>query len=379
MNIWILTALLILSLGGIYICRLIILHLIDPAGQRLCKTDEKFDCDRVLNSDLGKINQHINLADVGLVYFIAQSLLIVLAAIAEKSAGITVLFVPSLLAMAMTFISLFYQAFIIKGWCKMCLIVAGIVWLQTGMLTANAVMEVQGLAADVSSIGLLVVSLLLACIWFLVKSAIMDGRQAATTNRKLTYLKNNPNVFRAILKTQRTVPIDIWEDDFLLGNRRAPTRLIVTMNPYCRPCAREYERLFQLLQAHPRTLGVAIRFVVTASADTRHTRAVRYLLQEYAASPPDLQPLVLQKWFDTKLLPTNSDPASKSSPELEAQNDLLQRYQQWWQVNNIRATPTVFINGYEFPRLYATSDLNVLLPKLARRPLKASAAKEKNV
>lgn len=374
---------LIPSLAGVYVCRLIILHLMNndsPLGKKLCGNSGKFNCDTVLTSDLGKVSKNIHLADVGLIYFISQSLFLILETINGKSSGcIAIITLPCLLAFALTFVSLAYQAFVIKSWCKMCLLVVSIIWLQAIMLVMHFALtagdQKTGFFTNISfneffpSLLTFTVSLLIAGTWLFIKSAVLKASEAKMAKARLLLFKKNPAVFRSLLKTQRTVNSDLWEGDFLLGNIGAPTQLIAALNPYCIPCAREYGELLTLLKMFPNSLSVIIRFLVHTETDHKQTTAVRYLLNEYANTPKDKQPDILERWFRTKSLSNSEDLLSHSNP---GQNDLLKKHQQWFGESKIQHTPTLFINGQEMPKFYTASDLKILMPKFLKRPLKNS-------
>jgi len=380
MDILMLILLPALSIAGIYTCSLIILHLQNrdsPVGAKLCSTDGKFNCDKVLRSNLGKISKNIHLADIGLAYFIFQSLFIIFESINGRMANcINVITFPCLFAFALTFFSFGYQAFLIRSWCKLCLIIAGIIWMQQLVLilgyafrtdTHKDYFSQNAFRPDhLSSFLMLAATMAIASIWFFIKGLMATAGEAVTLKRKLYLFKKNANIFRAALKTQRTIDTTIWEDDFLLGSRNASTQLMVALDPYCPPCAREYKEILQLLQLFPDTILVVIRFHVSPNMD-KTTNAVRHLLQEYHSTPITRQPQILERWFST----LSPDKPETSNPAL-----LLQKYQQWFEESKILHTPTFFINGHEFPKLYELSDLKMLMAKFLKRPLKFSHIRE---
>jgi uncharacterized membrane protein/protein-disulfide isomerase len=382
-----LSVILALSLIGMYTCRLIILHLMNrdsPIGAKLCKAGGIFDCDKVLGSRLGMISKNIHWGDVGLVYFIAQALYIVVECINGRTAEcIGMITFPCLLAFGLSIVSLVYQAFLIKAWCKMCLITVCIVWLQAIVLVAKFVMGGGSTEKDLvnhflqgnllPSILMFGISLVLASAWFLMKTALLAAGEVKATKKKLSLFKKNPIVFKALLKGQPTTNTDGWEDDFLLGERIAPTQLMVALNPYCPPCAREYEEILKLLKMFPGSLGVTIRFPMPADIQNKTTRTVRYLLHAYAHTPKDEQPRILARWFASLSL----EDLEKLYPDgITDQNELLSKHRQWSADSKIGYTPTLFINGHEIPRLfYTVADLALLMPKLSKRPLRFATMK----
>ncbi len=339
-----LAAMLILSATGIFICRLTILHLMhkdSPLGAKLCGTGATFNCDKVLYSSLGKITPRIHLGDIGLVYFITQALFILFQYIDGRGAEIRMLLViPGLLACVLTLISLFYQAFIIKAWCKMCLITVGIIWAQALLLILPPPVFSYGEDSQRSAL-MLILSLALGSAWFFIKPSLVVATEVKTARAKLMLFKKNSNVFRAVHRAQKTATDDLWADDFVLGNRNAPIRLVVALNPYCGPCAREYKELQKLLTLFPACVCVTVRFFADISVENKPTRAVRHLLHEYAYKTREQQPQILERWFATQVY---------SDIHLH-QDDLLKKYEGWFVENQIPHTPTLFINEQLFSPL----------------------------
>jgi hypothetical protein len=386
MDILILTILLSLSLTGISICRLILLHLMNrdsPLGAKLCSNKGNFNCDKVLGSGLGRISKNIHLGDAGLVYFISQFLFLIFESINGRvPEGIGILTFPCLLSVALTFVSLAYQAFRVKAWCKMCLITTGIIWLQGLTLLANFSLrdnsprsyfaEIVSRGKWLPSLLTFLVSLLIAGAWFLIRGLIATAGEVKILKGKLLLLKKDSNVFRAVLKRQRTVNTDLWEDEFLLGSIDAPVQLVLALNPFCQPCAREYREILGLLHMFPGFVRVAIRFLVNSDTESKPTRVARYLLHRYAYMPRNEQPHILENWFNSPSL----NQLEKLYPDIDPDgNELLKKHQQWFEESKITHTPTLFIHGHEFPKLYTLSDLILLIPKLSKRPLKTSPVK----
>lgn len=391
MDILILTILLLLSLTGIYICRLILLHLMNrdsPLGAKLCRNNGKFNCDRVLTSGLGKVSKKIHLGDIGLVYFISQFLFLIFESINGRiPEGIGIMAFSCLPAVALTFVSLTYQAFRVKAWCKMCLITVAVIWLQGLVLLANFTLRESSPKSYfpenvfrenafrekwLPSLLMFLVSLLIAGAWCLIKGLISTAAELKTVKGKLFLFKKDSNVFRAVLKRQRTINADLWEGEFLLGSIDAPVQLVIALNPYCPPCAREYREILGLLHKFPGFVRVAIRFLVTTNTENKATQAARYLLHAYASVPRTEQPHILESWFNTLSLTE----LEKLYPDVAPDgNGLLKKHRQWFDESKITHTPTLFIHGQEFPKLYTISDLILLIPKLSKRPLKTSPVK----
>lgn len=120
---------------GIFISALIVMRSMGKDNiliQKLCITYGKYGCDKLLQSKAASIFKGAGWGDIGLVYFTGIFLCLLLANISGNSVFILpLLLIPFTLSFAFTFFSVWYQWRVVKNWCKMCLIVVGIVWLQS--------------------------------------------------------------------------------------------------------------------------------------------------------------------------------------------------------------------------------------------------------
>lgn len=381
-------SMLILSALGIFLSRLVILHLFrvdSPIVSTLCgNSDGQSDCDKVMDSAIGKFAGNMHLGDIGLAYFVSQFLFIVLETINNRvGACMQILAYSCLVAFAMTLVLLAAQQFLIKAWCKICLMVTAVIWLQQIALLmqyafskgspqvyfSQAIFESDQLPSWL----MLAISMAVGAGWFLLRKAISVAAAAEMTKRNLFGFKRNIQVFKAILKTQRSVDTTLWDDEFLLGGLNTSTRITVVLNPYCPPCGREYQEIMRLLGLFRESLHVAVRFSIPAG-ENKWTQAVRQLLQAYFSTPAAGKTEVLATWFQMRPTFRNDPVMTPVSPDHRF-DGLIEKHRQWCAEVKITHTPTLFINGYEFPpKLYVPSDLRLVLRAFGKQPLKPSSA-----
>ena len=90
------------------------------------------DCGAVLTSKGGTVFSGLKLSDLSILYFMGLSIcwVISLPVIGQNNAVLPI----TLLALPITFYSVFYQYRVIKKWCTLCLGVVAILWFQGGSL-----------------------------------------------------------------------------------------------------------------------------------------------------------------------------------------------------------------------------------------------------
>jgi len=123
----------LLSIIGLIVSVFIVQHELGISSRTLDKfcsgTNERTSCDDVLNSKGAKIIGTITFRDVGLVYF-AGIILSWLLLPFVKNANDNFIVILSLFAIPFTLYSIFYQYFIVKKWCPLCLSILTVLWTQ---------------------------------------------------------------------------------------------------------------------------------------------------------------------------------------------------------------------------------------------------------
>ena len=87
---------------------------------------EKKDCDAVLTSKGAELLKGYKLSDFSLLYFIILSFL---TFVQIQNPNIS--FIISVIALPITIYSIYYQYFILKKWCLLCLTIVGVLWIQS--------------------------------------------------------------------------------------------------------------------------------------------------------------------------------------------------------------------------------------------------------
>ncbi len=102
-----------------------------PLFDRICPKWEKINCQAVMESPASKLLGLIPLADIGGVYFSGGIILICFSVNNHYFFHqIYFLAILNLLTLPYTIFSVMYQAFVVRYWCFLCLIVQLIFWLE---------------------------------------------------------------------------------------------------------------------------------------------------------------------------------------------------------------------------------------------------------
>lgn len=327
----------------------------NPFTEKICALQKEGDCQAVIASKGSNLTNWLAWSDVGLIYFSTVLFLLV-------NINPLVLLIP---AFAVPFIpySLYYQRWVLKKWCTLCLFIIVILTLQIATVwpffsnSATDVFSIQTLSQ------VLFTGIAIAAMWLgVVKPLLRQSKEGREDFYRLLRFKNKPEMFESLLTRQRRIDSEAWSEDLQLGNPVAAIQILVACNPYCTPCARTHDYLHELLKK--RDIGLTVRFAVNprAMADPR-TIATYYLLQAVKDRPIQYKREALHYWYSIMDL-------EKFQQRYQADKNALvekqvYKHYEWSKSAQLAFTPAIFINGYELPAEYRASELSVVLSSLS--------------
>jgi uncharacterized membrane protein len=327
-------------------------------ADKICGFSSKTDCDTVLSSNASRVFGWINWADAGIIYFTGS--LLYLAGINESS-SLWVLAIISALALPYPVFSIYYQTFKSKKWCPFCLVVQGVLVAEF-ILLFPVLFQVNISIIQLLQFG--VSFLIPAGIWFLFKAY----RNTIQEHNKVRYsylgFKRNPEIFRFLLKNNGQKVTPITQDSLVLGNPDAPVTLTAFLSLYCNPCANAFKELKELLENCPE---LKINAIFSVYEDEESKKLINTLYHIYRNKGQVQTADFLYKWYtipkqnrkilcEKEQLPDGFDITEIVSVE---NKKLFEEYK-------VAGTPTIFVNGYKYPKQYEYSDIEFYIDELKK-------------
>lgn len=357
----------LISISGIGVSALIIskeLGFENSLADKVC--GGKGDCDTLGNSDNKRLPFGISWGDVGLVWFSMVFLGSALAAFVGLYQEFSeLLSYPVAGSILFSGYSLYYQRFVSGKWCRLCLMVLGLLTAQTILLSLPHILgNSWGIPESATIFFFLTTGFIVGLGWGIIKTLLGDTKRKKALLYKGARIRRNTGFFSAIMDQQRNVDVSVWEDDIQLGNPYASLQMTVACNPFCRPCGELHEFLHELIRKKADKIGLRVRFAVNhLDKQDKRTRASALLLgllagykfgndstktRHYAGE-------LLLSWFRIM----NLELFSKRYPVSDAIDcgNILARHGEWAMKNGIVYTPALFINGREVPLQFDKEDV----------------------
>ncbi len=164
--------------------------------QKLCNTSKKTSCQTVLDSKASKLFGWLSLSELGLVYFAGGFFVLLISSFSVVSIQIpTFLAWLSALALPYTLFSVYYQKFVVKQWCPLCLGVL-VVCVVLILLWLDFALGFQFLnLPPFPTLNVLNLQLLILCFaiptafWMLAKPWWQESQQLNPTKQELNSFK----------------------------------------------------------------------------------------------------------------------------------------------------------------------------------------------
>ncbi len=241
---WLEIGVLILALIGFYLSQLLAkekLGIHSPVVDAICTSTENRNCDKVLNSRGSMITKNISLADASIIYF---SILIFQLVFFGYN-GIIAFFI--LLSVPVILFSLYYQAFVLKTWCPLCLGVA-FVLVVANVLVA---LDITFIFAPLQFLVLFISVLLLIPAYFFIKNLIVTRQVVEEKLFAASQFKRNPNIVANLMNDAKVVDdLEVMENEIRIGNPEATNKIIAFTNPFCGFCKAAFESYVKIIKAH---------------------------------------------------------------------------------------------------------------------------------
>jgi protein-disulfide isomerase len=362
------TLLLLISLFGVYICYLLVLKQMRIHSQyadKICSLFSKQDCNNVLESDAAKLWGVVGWAEIGLGYFTANVLLLLFC-----PQMVYLVAILNIFTLPYTFWSVWYQKAKARQWCPLCLIVMGILW---AVFVINLIFgyigfdfawlasgtELQPPATTVMTLKdiLLVGSIYIATVFGfnLLIPKLNKGGKMESIKQEINAIKANEEVFEKLLTQQSFYEVSRDDSQIFFGNPDADLKITIFTNPFCNPCAKMHRRVEKLLQETKGNVCVQYLF---SSFRPDLDFANKYLIAAYLQKEQSEFERIIADWFE-RGKPMKEEffdglNLDIENPAVEAE---FQKHEAWKAKTQLRATPTILVNGYKLPENYKIEDL----------------------
>ncbi|MBL4605572.1 MAG: thioredoxin domain-containing protein [Flavobacteriaceae bacterium] len=356
---------LLLSFVGVFISISIVkqeLGIKNAIGDAFCSsTDEKKDCDAVLSSKGATLIKGYKLSGLSLIYFVGFGISILL--LSFQNLGLQEIFLISILGLPITLYSLYYQAFIIKKWCFLCLSLVGVLWIQAAMffflLELSITFELQNTLTIIFSF------LTVFTIWNILKPKYDEAQKNKDSKIEYYKFKRKFSLFSTLIKNNALIDTNLKPiDEIIFGNKNSNLEIVIITNPFCGHCKPVHKVIEDVLHQYKDEVKIIIRFnIPIKDLESDVVKITSSLLRLYFNESEETCLLAMgeiynglspKKWLQKWEINFNNDAYLNS----------LSKQKDWCAETKINFTPEILINGRSFPKEYERQDLIYFIEEL---------------
>jgi uncharacterized membrane protein len=229
------------NIFGLYVC--IKLYNINISqnqeGSKICNVTKNSNCLSVINHINSKLFGIISYDLVGLIYF---SFALIAPVFLDFDEMFPLVLVFSLSAL-FPFYSIYFQYYIVKSWCPLCLLI------QVGLIINVIFIFYFNFAISLNSIiiGILILFIISAFIVLFSNNSNNHSENKYLRQRLNLFIKNeevfencsNKNVFLISIPKTKSI---------LTGNKRSENKITFVTNPFCKYCSEKYKTLTEIFE-----------------------------------------------------------------------------------------------------------------------------------
>ncbi len=325
----------------------------NPKLQSFCTGgSQKINCNAVLNSKYANFFG-VSISTIAFAFFFSSFAILLLFNFSV--ATLSFLSYVSFVSIPVLILSIYYQAFVIKNWCKFCLLIQGVL-LSTIVVSLIFKLYEEGFDFMIFMTFICVFSLALVG-WLALEPILLSNQKLNLYIRSYRKVKSNPNVFFGLLQKSEKIQTPVNGVGIELCHRSAKYKVLKVCNPYCGPCAKAHPLLDDLYEKG--IIDLQIIFTSSSHKEDLKYLPVNHLVNVYKQQPEAITS-ALNDWYTAKEK-NYEEFVNKYPIKLSQYDHEIDKMHDWCNQEQVAFTPSIYINGYRLPSEYTVTDLKEVL------------------
>ena len=334
-------------------------------GNAFCSGEaKKNNCNAVLMSKGATLFKNYKLSDLSIIYFVGLILSTLSLTLLNQS--FTLPFLISLLVIPLTLYSIYYQAYIIKKWCLLCLSIVGLLWVQAMFPLVDVKMLNLNLVTGISIIIVASSFLIILTIYSQLSPRFKELSALKKIKIDFYKFKRNFTLFNSLLQKSKSIRTELNQNlqGIVLGNTKSKLNVTIITIPFCVHCKPIHSLVENIYKKHADKVTLQILFNANPKdEESKNTKVVTRLLELYQINGIESCINAMHKIYE------NQDDKSwlkefGECSDLDYYCNIQEKQYTWCVDNNINFTPEILINGKSYPNEYDRSDLIFFIEEL---------------
>lgn len=326
-----------------------------------CNITASTSCSSIVDSEKWKILKQISFSDLSILFFASQFFTLLMLSFSENSALFFSIQKPLLLCgLPVILVSLYYQKYVEEKWCPICLLI--ITTIVSELIYVEFMPTSQFSFSALPLTIFVLVHAFVALTWFALKKTLALQKELKESQIVGIRFARNYEVFRKVLLSEEKQELAF--SPIILGNKESSTEISIVTSPFCGHCKDAHEILERIL--HGNRDDIKVKVLINAdidSLDDEKKTFFRTLQSIYAEEGETRFVEALNYWFHNKDLKKWISIYS-SDLKNEEMDSIYKIQNEWCIANDSFMTPSIFINGYKYPKMYDRKNLEFFVQEL---------------
>jgi uncharacterized membrane protein/protein-disulfide isomerase len=329
---------------------------------KICNVTQKTSCKAILSSKGAKIFRDVSLSDISIIYFLSITFLSLFSAFKNGFifyAGLALFSIPVLVY------SVYYQYFVLKKWCVLCLGIVTILLFHLTLILSFWT-RYENAFNPITAISFVLILGLLILAWLKFKALFIKNIELKKGEIEYNQFKRKNIVFNAMLNDSQEVDMDNIQElkTVFIGRNDAPVIVYALLSASCGHCHLAYENITKLIEKNPDEIKAILIFNVNIKNENNpNNKVYQQVAHYYFNNETEKAEEALKDWHIKKL---NLEKwASKwGSTDDAFSEEIIQEQYNWCHNNGLLFAPAIIINGNVLPKEYQVNELNYFLENL---------------
>ncbi|WP_298547719.1 vitamin K epoxide reductase family protein [uncultured Aquimarina sp.] len=362
-----LVAFTLISLLGVYMSIEAILQEIGVKtnfGSTVCNLTGNSDCESVIKSSKLKVLEKVSFSSLSLIYFSSLIIGVFLLSLTQSIIDFyNIVFIIGLISFPITLFSIYYQKFIEKKWCTVCLTIIFITYVQLFLIYFFTEFSLN---FKFDSLALCFFGFLLASLITVISKKIFKKNHTLKSDiAEANRFKRNYSMFKIALSNSTQLDTDvILEKELLFGNKNAKHRITLLTNPYCGFCESAHKTICNILEIYRDNVCIEIRFNISLEEADKESLELHQRLVDVYLNEGEKEFLkAMELWFKNRDI-DKWQYLYGAGVDNEKTSIILKQQNLWAQKNKLNYTPAVILNDFLFPKQYDQKELIYFIEEL---------------
>ena len=320
-----------------------------------CNLSVSSSCEAVINSDKWKLFKFLNFSSLSIIFFSSQFLLLFLFLFIKNASDFfSIQKVLLLGALPLIVLSIYFQKFVEKKWCPICLVLISILLFEIGYISYFFDYSITSFFTPV--LTHVTLFSLVALVWISLKATLTKQKELKEFQLTGNRFIRNYDFFKNNLTANEK--INLPSTPIILGNKNSNTEITIITSPFCGYCKDADVLINNILKINGKNSKINVLINVDFERESEEKKQfLRSLVAIYFEKGENEFSKALTNWFENKDL-TNWLKLYKIESNNEKSIDELLNAQHDWCINSkFTFTPAFFVNGYEYPKMYERKNL----------------------